>query len=143
MPVIQLDVMRFGKKRTPLNLALDAMDGYSAIANNSVAVTGGGDATRSVLAAKALTDYQRKLIAKAPTDSFVTMLVVPQHLREVEVFSKVQLPRNTSTIEKHGGWEDSGLAYYTKTTLPITDPRTMAFLKRIWAEHQRSKSQPR
>jgi hypothetical protein len=139
MPVIQLDVMRLGKKRTPLNLALDAMDGYSAIANNSVAVTGGGDATRSVLANKALTDYQRKLIARAPADSFFSMLVVPQHLQEVEVFSKMQLPRNTVTIQKHGGWEDSGLAYYTKSTLPATDPRTMAFVKRLWAEHQRTK----
>jgi hypothetical protein len=142
MPVIQLDVMRFGKKRTPLNLALDAMDGYSAIANNSVTVTGGGDATRSVLNAKAFeaSDYQRKLIAKAPADSFFSMLVVPQTLREVEKFSKIQIPRNTMTIQKHSGWEDSGLAYYTKSTLPATDPRTVAFVKRLWAEHQRTKS---
>ena len=141
MPVIQLDVMRFGKKRTPLNLALDAMDGYSAIANNNVAVTGGGDATRSVLAAKALTDYQRKLIAKASADSFFSMVVVPQNLREVERFSKLQISSNTVTIEKHGGWEDSGLALYTKSMLPATDPRTMAFVKRLWAEHQRTKPQ--
>jgi hypothetical protein len=141
MPVIQLDVMRFGKKRTPLNLALDAMDGYSTIANNSVTVTGGGDATRSVLNAKAFeaSDYQRKLIAKAPADSFFSMLVVPQNLREVEIFSKMQVHRNTMTIEKHGGWEDSGLALYTKSTLPATDPRTMALMKRIWAEYQRTK----
>jgi len=141
MPVIQLDVMRFGKKRTPLNLAMDAMDGYSAIANNSVAVTGGGDATRSVLAAKALTDYQRKLIAKASADSFFSMVVVPQNLREVEIFSKLPISSNTMTIEKHGGYEDSGLALYTKSMLPATDPRTMAFVKRLWAEHQRTKPQ--
>ena len=145
MPVIQLDVMRFGKNRTPLNLALDAMDSYTAIANNSVTVTGGGDATRSVLNAKAFerSDYQRKLIAKAPADSFFSMLIVPQNLRQVEIFSKMQVHRNTMTIEKHGSWQDSGLAYYTKTTLPITDPRTISFLKRIWAEHQRTKVQPR
>lgn len=141
MPVIQLDVMRFGKKRTPLNLAMDAMDGYSAIANNSVAVTGGGDTTRSVLAAKARTDYQRKLIAKASADSFFSIVVVPQNLREVEIFSKLQISSNTMTIEKHGGYEDSGLAYYTKSMLPATDPRTMAFVKRLWAEHQRTKPQ--
>jgi hypothetical protein len=143
MPVIQLDVMRFGKKRTPLNLAMDAMDGYSAIANNNVTVIGGGDATRSVLNAKAFeaSDYQRKLIAKAPADSFFSMLIVPQNLREVEIFSKIQIPRNTMTIEKRGGWEDSGLAYYTKSMLPVTDPRTIAFVKRLWAEHQRTKPQ--
>ena len=144
MPVIQLDVMRFGKKRTPLNLALDAMDGYSAIANNnSVIVTGGGDATRSVLASKVQREERKKQIAKAPADSFFSMLVLPQNLREVETFLKIQIRRNPDTIEKRDSWEDSGLAYYTKTTLPITDPRTMAFLKRIWAEHQRSKLQPR
>ena len=141
MPVIQLDVMRFGKKRTPLNLAMDAMDGYSAIANNNVTVTGGGDATRSVLAAKAPTDYQRKLIAKASADSFFSMLIVPQSLREVEIFSKLQIASNTMTIEKRGSWEDSGLALYTKSMLPVTDPRTIAFVKRLWAEHQRSKPQ--
>jgi hypothetical protein len=141
MPVIQLDVMRFGKKRTPLNLALDAMDGHTAIANNNVTVTGGGNATRSVLNAKAFeaSDYQRKLIAKAPADSFFSMLVVPQNLRQVEIFSKMQVHRNTMTIEKHGGWEDSGLALYTKSTLPPTDPRTIALMKRIWTEYQRSK----
>ncbi len=145
MPVIQLDVMRFGKNRTPLNLALDAMDGRTAIANNNVTVTGGGDATRSVLNAKAFerSDYQRKLIAKAPADSFFSMLIVPQNLQQVEIFSKMQVHRNTMTIEKHGSWQDSGLAYYTKTTLPVTDPRTISFLKRIWAEHQRTKAQPR
>ena len=143
MPVIQLDVMRFGKKRTPLNLALDAMDGYSAIANNSVIVTGGGDATRSVLASKVQREERKKQIAKAPADSFFSMLVLPQNLREVETFLKIQIRRNPDTIEKRDSYEDSGLAYYTKTTLPITDPRTMAFLKRIWAEHQLSKSQPR
>jgi hypothetical protein len=143
MPVIQLDVMRFGKKRTPLNLAMDAMDGYSAIANNSVIVTGGGDATRSVLASKVQREERKKQIAKAPADSFFSMLVLPQNLREVETFLKIQIRRNPDTIEKRDSWEDSGLAYYTKTTLPITDPRTMAFLKRIWAEHQRSKPQPR
>ena len=143
MPVIKLDVMRFGKKRTPLNLALDAMDGYSAIANNSVAVTGGGDTTRSVLAAKAPTDNQRKLIAKASADSFFSMVVVPQNLREVEIFSKLQISSNTSTIEKRGSWENSGLALYTKSMLPITDPRTIAFVKRLWAEHQRTKPQTR
>jgi hypothetical protein len=141
MPVIQLDVMRFGKKRTPLNLAMDALDGYSAIANNNVIVTGGGDATRSVLAAKALTDNQRKLIAKAPADSFFSMLVVPQNLREVEIFSKLQISPNTMPIEKRGSWENSGLALYTKSMLPATDPRTMAFVKRLWAEHQRTKPQ--
>ena len=141
MPVIQLDVIRFGKKRTPLNLAMDAMDGYSAIANNNVTVTGVGDATRSVLAAKAPTDYQRKLIAKASADSFFSMLIVPQSLREVEIFSKLQISPNTMTIEKRGSWEDSGLAYYTKSMLPVTDPRTIAFVKRLWAEHQRSKPQ--
>ena len=141
MPVIQLDAMRFGKKRTPLNLAMDAMDGLSAIADNNVIVTGGGDATRSVLAAKALTVYQRKLIAKAPADSFFSMLIVPQNLREVEIFSKLQISRNTMTIEKRGSWEDSGLAYYTKSMLPVTDPRTIAFVKRLWAEHQRTKPQ--
>ena len=141
MPVIQLDVMRFGKKRTPLNLAMDAMDGYSAIANNNVTVTGVGDATRSVLAAKAPTDYQRKLIAKASADSFFSMLIVPQSLREVEIFSRLQISSNTMTIEKRGSWEDSGLAYYTKSMLPVTDPRTIAFVKRLWAEHQRSKPQ--
>jgi hypothetical protein len=143
MPVIQLDVMRFGKKRTPLNLAMDAMDGYSAIANNSVIVTGGGDATRSVLASKVQREERKKQIAKAPADSFFSMLVLPQNLREVETFLKIQIRRNPDTIEKRDSWEDSGLAYYTKTTLPITDPRTLAFLKRIWAEHQRSKPQPR
>ena len=141
MPVIQLDVMRFGKKRTPLNLAMDAMDGYSAIANNNVTVTGVGDATRSVLAAKAPTDYQRKLIAKASADSFFSMLIVPQSLREVEIFSKLQISPNTMTIEKRGSWEDSGLAYYTKSMLPVTDPRTIAFVKRLWADHQRTKPQ--
>ena len=141
MPVIQLDVMRFGKKRTPLNLAMDAMAGYSAIANNSVAVTGGGDATRSVLAAKAPTDNQRKLIAKASADSFFSMLIVPQSLREVEIFSKLQISPNTMPIEKRGSWENSGLALYTKSMLPATDPRTMAFVKRLWAEHQRTKPQ--
>lgn len=143
MPVIQLDVMRFGKKRTPLNLALDAMDGYSAIANNSVIVTGGGDATRSVLASKVQREERKKQIAKAPADSFFSMLVLPQNLREVETFLKIQITRNPNTIEKRGSWEDSGLAYYTKTSLPVTDPRTMAFVKQIWAEYQRSKPQPR
>ena len=143
MPVIQLDVMRFGKKRTPLNLAMDAMDGYSAIANTSVIVTGGGDATRSVLASKVQREERKKQIAKAPADSFFSMLVLPQNLREVETFLKIQITRNPNTIEKRDSWEDSGLAYYTKTSLPVTDPRTMAFVKRIWAEHQRSKPQPR
>ena len=141
MPVIQLDVMRFGKKRTSLNLAMDAMDGLSAITDNNVMVTGGGDATRSVLAAKAPTDYQRKLIAKASADSFFSMLIVPQSLREVEIFSKLQIASNTMTIEKRGSYEDSGLAYYTKSMLPATDPRTRAFVKRLWAEHQRTKPQ--
>jgi len=141
MPVIQLDVMRFGKKRTPLNLAMDAMDDVSAIANNSMAVTGSGDATRSVLVAKALSDNQRKLIAKASADSFFSMVVVPQSLREVEIFSKLQISSNTMTIEKRGSWENSGLVLYTKSMLPATDPRTMAFVKRLWAEHQRSKPQ--
>ena len=143
MPVIQLDVMRFGKKRTPLNLALDAMDGYSAIADNNVIVTGGGDATRSVLASKVQREERKKQIAKATADSFFSMLVLPQNLREVETFLKIQITRNPNTIEKRGSWEDSGLAYYTKTSLPVTDPRTMAFVKQIWAEHQRSKPQPR
>ena len=143
MPVIQLDVMRFGKKRTPLNLAMDALDGYSAIANNNVIVTGGGDATRSVLASKVQSEERKKQIAKAPADSFFSMLVLPQNLREVETFLKIQITRNPNTIEKRGSWEDSGLAYYTKTSLPVTDPRTMAFVKQIWAEYQRSKPQPR
>jgi hypothetical protein len=143
MPVIQLDVMRFGKKRTPLNLAMDAMDGYSAIADNNVIVTGGGDATRSVLASKVQREERKKQIAKATADSFFSMLVLPQNLREVETFLKIQITRNPNTIEKRGSWEDSGLAYYTKTSLPVTDPRTMAFVKQIWAEHQRSKTQPR
>jgi len=143
MPVIQLDVMRFGKKRTPLNLAMDAMDGYSAIADNNVIVTGGGDATRSVLASKVQREERKKQIAKATADSFFSMLVLPQNLREVETFLKIQITRNPNTIEKRGSWEDSGLAYYTKTSLPVTDPRTMAFVKQIWAEHQRSKPQPR
>jgi hypothetical protein len=120
---------------------MDAMDGYSAIADNNVFVTGGGDATRSVLAAKAPTDYQRKLIAKASADSFFSMVVVPQNLREVEIFSKLQISSNTMTIEKRGSYEDSGLALYTKSMLPATDPRTMAFVKRLWAEHQRTKPQ--
>lgn len=141
MPVIQLDVMRFGKKRTPLNLAMDAMDGYSAIANNSVIITGGGDATRSVLASKVQREERKKQIAKAPADSFFSMLVLPQNLREVETFLKIQITRNPNTIEKRGSWEDSGLAYYTKSMLPATDPRTMTFVKRLWAEHQRTKPQ--
>ena len=143
MPVIQLDIMRFGKKRTPLNLAMDAMDGYSDIANTNVIVTGGGNATRSVLASKVQREERKKQIAKAPADSFFSMLVLPQNLREVETFLKIQITRNPNTIEKRNSWEDSGLAYYTKTSLPVTDPRTMAFVKRIWAEHQRSKPQPR
>lgn len=143
MPVIQLDVMRFGKKRTAVKLAGDAMDGYSDIADASVVVTGGGDATRSVLASKVQREERKKQIAKAPADSFFTMLVLPQNLRQMETFIKMQIGRNPSVIEKQNSWEDSGMAYYTKTTLPITDPRTMAFAKRIWAEHQRTKAQPR
>ena len=142
MPVIQLDVMRFGKKRTAVKLAGDAMDGYSDIADASVIVTGGGDATRSVLASKAQREERKEQIAKAPADSFFTMLVLPQNLRQMETFIKMQIGRNPATIEKQNSWEDSGMAYYTKTTLPITDPRTMAFAKRIWAEHQRTKAKP-
>ena len=141
MPVIQLDVMRFGKKRTAVKLAGDAMDGYSDIDNASVVVTGGGDTTRSVLASKVQREERKQQIAKAPADSFFTMLVLPQNLREVETFLKMQIRRNPDVIEKQNSWEDSGMAYYTKTTLPITDPRTMAFAKRIWAEHQGQKKQ--
>lgn len=143
MPVIQLDVMRFGKKRTAVKLAGDAMDGYSDIADANVVVTGGGDATRSVLASKVQREERKKQIATAPADSFFSMLVLPQNLRQMETFIKMQIGQNPSVIEKQNSWEDSGLAYYTKATLPITDPRTMAFAKRIWAEHQRAKTQPR
>ena len=143
MPVIQLDVMRFGKKRTAVKLAGDAMDGYSDIADASVVVTGGGDATRSVLASKVQREGRKEQIAKAPADSFFSMLVLPQNLRQMETFIKMQIGQNPAVIEKQYSWEDSGLAYYTKATLPVTDPRTMAFAKRIWAEHQRAKTQPR
>lgn len=141
MPVMQLNIMRFGNKRTPLNLAKDAMEN-DRISDRSVFVTGGGDAVRSVLAAKSRSDYQKKQIAKAPAASFFTMLVIPEQPREIGLFSNMQIRYNPRTIEKLGSWEDSGLAYYTKSTLPATDPRTMAFIKRIWAEHQRNKPRP-
>ena len=79
--------------------------------------------------------------SEASADSFFSMLIVPQSLREVEIFSRLQISSNTMTIEKRGSWEDSGLALYTKSMLPVTDPRTIAFVKRLWAEHQRSKPQ--
>jgi hypothetical protein len=142
MPVMQLDIMRFGNKRTPLNLAKDAMDDNSSISDRNVFVTGGGEPTRSVLAANSTSDYQKKQIAKAPAASFFTMLVIPEQPQEIGLFLNMQIRRNPRTIEKLSSWEDSGLAYYTKRTLPATDPRTMAFVKRIWAEHQRNKPKP-
>ena len=138
LPVVKIDILRFGNTRKAVNLAKDAMQLFGKtnwINDQTVMAVPGGEAAKQNLAANMQHPARKKEVTKTPVENFISLTVVPSSAENLRTLSAINITNGVKSIENHNGWNDTGYAVFSKETLPITSPITKNFMKTTLAQH--------
>ena len=138
LPVIKIDVLRFGDTRSAVNLAKDATQSIvysSLITDKTVIAQPGGEAARQAIATRMQNAGRKEQVEKSPVQNFFSLTIVPSNINALKNFLTLNLNNSVKLIDRHDGHKDTGYAIYSKAVLPITDPISKTFLKTALAQH--------
>ena len=135
MPIIELNIMKIGSRRSmptavkhALKHVLNTGPGINVI------VQPGSQESKDALVSRFQNEMRKQAAIDAPSTDFAKITVVPEMTRDLRTFLKLEIKNSVQTFHSNN-YETAGFVYTTRTVLPPTDPRTLAFIKKVLRQH--------
>jgi len=134
LPVIQLDIMKISPRKSMTNAVKDALqDVLRTGPGTNVTVQAGSQESKDALVSRFQSENRKQQATDAPLSEFAKITVMPEKIRDLRDFMALEMKNSIQTFDKN--WDTAGFVYTSRTVLPPTDPRTLAFIKKLLQQH--------
>jgi hypothetical protein len=134
LPIIELDVMKISTRKSMTTAVNDALKKVlNTGAGNNVTVRNNSQESKDALVSRFQNADRKQQALDAPVSEFAKVTVIPEMTRDLKTFLSLQLRDTVQTFDRN--YSTAGFVYVSRTILPPTDPRTLAFIKKVLRKH--------
>lgn len=135
MPILTVNVMAFNRIGAPSLLASvksKSLIGRSiAPASVQYSMVPGNANTKSTMMASSVHPEYQDQIKQTDLSKFFTITIEPRDVQSLSAMQKLTPSPNLGQLDSARTWDDIGFYNVIKNNLPVTDPRTQAFIKTV------------
>ena len=134
LPIIELDVMKISTRKSMTTAVNDALKKVMSTGpGNNVTVRNNSQESKDSLVNRFQNADRKQRAIDAPVSEFAKVTIIPEMTRDLKMFLSLQLRDTVQTFERN--YSTAGFVYVSRTILPPTDPRTLAFIKKVLRKH--------
>ena len=135
MPVLTVNVMAFNRIGAPSLLtsikANNLIGRSTAPASVQYSMVSGTADTKSSMMASTPHSENQYQIKQTNLSKFFTITIEPRTVQSLSVMRQLNPSPNLKQLDSARTWDEIGLYNVVKNNLPVTDPRTQAFIKTV------------
>lgn len=134
LPIIELDVMKISTRKSMTTAVNDALKKVMSTGpGNNVTVQNNSQESKDSLVNRFQNEDRKQRAIDAPISEFAKVTIIPEMTRDLKTFLSLQLRDTVQTFDRN--YSTAGFVYVNRTILPPTDPRTLAFIKKVLRKH--------